>query len=108
MQLPMSLAIFDSGWISSDILSIVISIAVFVNSAKTIKNKELNKNNFSTIAIGKNIAVGASIMQTNISCLNASSDLNADINPSYEYLKAFNILAIPFFVVFTFIKLYFF
>ena len=66
MQLPISFATFDKGCNSSDILSIVISIAVFMSSAKITKNKVLNKNIFSTIEISNNIAIGINIIKTNI------------------------------------------
>ena len=50
---PMSFAFFDKGFISFEIRSTIVSMAVFIISAMIIKNRDIIKIHFCVIFISK-------------------------------------------------------
>ena len=82
---------------SGDIISTTHSIAVFNNS--TIKSKRNADRTIAHLIKLKSVVIATIVRTTiakRISCLKATSFLNAHLNPSIEYLNAFNRCAIPF------------
>ena len=88
IALPISLAFFDNSFLSGPILSIMVSIAVLINSAIIINNSDEIIIILEVVGISKNAWKMMAIMHSKISWRKDASSWNAARNPSNEYLKA--------------------
>ena len=88
IALPISLAFLDNAFLSGPILSIIVSIAVFISSAISINNNEVIIIIRDKIGTSKKNCKISAQTQSNISCLNADSDFTVATRPSNEYLNA--------------------